>query len=386
MQSILPSMPKPSGGFMGKRIKIPTAPDIFGEKEQTTASGYKRLSNDERIKRNLEAAAVAAEKENPNLAACLRTMSPVMTLFVKGVLVLIPIYEYIFKWCIYLYYVLPKNALLCIFGLTLCFFGGPYLAVFAAIEGFAKMGWERAYADILVIYDALKEVEKKSAEDDDQDLDNDGIADVDQIPPDELLKRKVKVAMKAVKDPSVVQSAIGSFWSAYLAVLATLKLQFARTTAIALGIASMIKFPIVRAVGPLLAQGLGKDLGHWAKTIVDTTINFIVIIFAWYLQMVISAFYSGLRGGKIFSDAFFALLQENGILDKAPDWLIKNKPYDPDESYLDEIVMYIVFAAGFSYQLLNNFAIPFPFNVILFPVTLLEWILRWQVTFENAGV
>jgi len=48
--------------------------------------------------------------------------------------------------------------------------------------------------------------------------------------------------------------------------------------------------------------------------------------------------------------------------------------------------MYIVFAAGFSYQLLNNFAIPFPFNVILFPVTLLEWILRWQVTFENAGV
>ena len=111
----------------------------------------------------------------------------------------------------------------------------------------------------------LQEVNEASAKDDDQDKDGDGVADVDQISPDELLKRKITIAMMAIKEPNTVQTAIGSLWSAYLAVLATLKLQFARTTAIALGIADMVKFPITRALAPLLSQGLGKDLGHWAK-------------------------------------------------------------------------------------------------------------------------
>jgi len=48
--------------------------------------------------------------------------------------------------------------------------------------------------------------------------------------------------------------------------------------------------------------------------------------------------------------------------------------------------MYIFFAAGFSYQILNAFAIPFPLDIILFPVTVIEWILRWQVHLLNKHV
>lgn len=51
--------------------------------------------------------------------------------------------------------------------------------------------------------------------------------------------------------------------------------------AIALGIAEMVKFPVVRLFSPLLSHVLGKDLQHWADTIIDTTINFIAIWFAW---------------------------------------------------------------------------------------------------------
>jgi hypothetical protein len=85
MQSTLPTSKKPSKGFLSnKRLKFPTAPNIFGAKGvATTKSGYKRLDNDERINRNLEAAAIAAEKDNPQLATCLRTMQPVLKLFIK---------------------------------------------------------------------------------------------------------------------------------------------------------------------------------------------------------------------------------------------------------------------------------------------------------------
>lgn len=74
--------------------------------------------------------------------------------------------------------------------------------------------------------------------------------------------------------------AVGSLWAAYLAVLATLKLQFAQawprlpqsasvlaclreivlihlqTTAIALGIVEVIELPVVRVLAPILAQVL----------------------------------------------------------------------------------------------------------------------------------
>ena len=82
----------------------------------------------------------------------------------------------------------------------------------------------------------------------------------------------------------------------------------------------------------------------------------------------------------MLSDGLFALLCEHGILDKAHGWIIK-QPFNPDESYLDEIVMYIFFVAGFVYQLTSGFDIPLPVNIILLPVTVVEWVLRWQVTF-----
>ena len=57
--------------------------------------------------------------------------------------------------------------------------------------------------------------------------------------------------------------------------------------------------------------------------------------------------------------------------------------FDPDETYLDEVVMYLFMSAGFTYQLLNAFAIPFPVNIVLLPVTIIEYVLRWQVTFGS---
>lgn len=142
--------------LMGRKLSIPKPPDIFGLTSKKTKSGYKRLTTDERINQSLEAAAIAAEKDNPGLAKCLRTMAPVFNCLIRLLLVIIPIYQYIFKWCIYFYHILPTNLLSIIFGLALCFFGGAYLTVFAAIEGFRKMGWERAYKDIMILYDAVR--------------------------------------------------------------------------------------------------------------------------------------------------------------------------------------------------------------------------------------
>ena len=93
--------------------------------------------------------------------------------------------------------------------------------------------------------------------------------------------------------------------------------------------------------------------------------------------MIISAFYSGLRGGKIFATALFSLLDERGCL----EWLgAEGKPFDHDESHLDELVGYTLAAVGFIWQITSGFRLPFPLNLIFLPLTIIEWFLRWQIS------
>ena len=35
--------------------------------------------------------------------------------------------------------------------------------------------------------------------------------------------------------------------------------------------------------------------------------------------------------------------------------------------------------AGFYYQLTNGFALEFPYSMIMFPCTMVEWVIRWHI-------
>ena len=60
-------------------------------------------------------------------------------------------------------------------------------------------------------------------------------------------------------------------------------------------------------------------------------------------------------------------------------------PFDPQTTHLDEAVGYTLAALGFSYQLLAGFTLPFPLNIALLPLEIVEWLLRWQVTFAGSA-
>ena len=46
-----------------------------------------------------------------------------------------------------------------------------------------------------------------------------------------------------------------------------------------------------------------QDLSHWTAPIIGTTIKVIAVVISSYIQAVISAFYSGIRGGRLFGEA-----------------------------------------------------------------------------------
>ena len=143
-----------------------------------------------------------------------------------------------------------------------------------------------------------------------------------------------------MSEPARLSQAIGSLWAAYVAVLATLRFEFAQTTALALGIVETVQLPIVRALAPAFAALLGPELSHWVETVMDVLIKLVAVIAAWWLQMVISAFYSALRGGRLFADGFCTLIAERGWAVYVEQLPGVKRPFDPDTSYFDEAVAY----------------------------------------------
>ena len=368
-----PAPSKPAADSKPLAAQLPTA---LTDNLPPELKDQLRLPEDERIKRYMDAAATLADSHHSGCASCLRAATPVVTALIWVAAKVAPLYLWLFRKAYWFYTWAPKNVLQMCFGVALAFFGGTYLVAIAAVEAFRQMGWQRTWADLKVVYAEMRLVYDASEKDDLIDADGDGVIDVAELTPQQLATRKLSLAMRTVKEPERLQSAVGSLWAAYLAVLATLRLEFARVAALALGIAEMVKLRAVKLLAPPLSSALGAELKHWVPTLITTAINVAAVIFAWYVQQIVSAFYSALRGGKMFAEALFAFLNDRGWLARLP---CVAKPFDPNDSYLDEVVGYLLAGCGFVFQLKMGFELMFPLNLVFLPLTIIEWFLRFQV-------
>jgi len=300
-----------------------------------------------------------------------------MTYLMKPLIIVLMIYVFIARMLYKVYQVLPIHLLEMIFGVGLCFFGGVYFASIAAFEAFRNFGGQLLIDELALCWEQALLVKAANEEDDKKDLDKNGVADVQEMGYNELITHKAKMAMMAVDKPERLMKASEYLFTAWVAVIATLKSQFAKTVAIALGIADQLQLPAIQILGPTLAMLLGKDLAHWTAPIIGTTIKVIAVVISSYIQAVISAFYSGIRGGRLFGEAFMY-----GVLPYVSPYLpecMGLKSFNPEESYIDEIVGFPLAAAGFYYQLTNGFALEFPYSLIMLPCTIVEWIIRWHI-------
>ena len=90
------------------------------------------------------------------------------------------------------------------------------------------------------------------------------------------------------------------------------------------------------------------------------------------MQTVISAFTSSLAGGLIISRALLLILVKRGVNIGS----IK----DHANTVVDELASFIFAALGFYFQYYVGFSAPFPLNIFLYPVQVMEYYIRWAVT------
>lgn len=321
-------------------------------------------------------------KEDLKPGAAMKAIALCLRYGVRPVLWLTSMYIKAAQFLYGIYKKLPMNYVQMIFGVGLCFAGGTFFATLAALEAAKQFGGQALLDELAEVYAQAQVAGEASLKDDEVDDDGDGVADVQQIGQGELINRKARVCMASVEDPERLMNAIQFLMSAWMSIIATLKFQFAQYVAIALGLADMISLPITRVFGKYIAMCMGNDLKHWVPTMIAVTVKIIAVSLVTFLVSVREGFYSALKGGSMFAEGFINELGKRGIMDKIPTWVpeaLVSRPYDANQSYIDECIGWPLAAGGFVYQFMNGFMLEFPFSIILFPLTAFEWILRWSV-------
>jgi len=297
------------------------------------------------------------KKCEPVLAVTIWFFSKIIPFYVKA-------YEYLETFLEYV----PTDLLTAILGLIVCFFGGMFPTLIAAVEAWNVAGGEMATAALKTVIDQVRRVRMANKKDDDVDADGDGIADVDQISGNDLLKRKTHLVLTSV-EPKVLESAMQGVYCGWVGCLATLKLQFAKVIALGAAIGKILQKPAEIFLVPIMTRLMPSEYHPWIEVIIGTACKSIAVSIAWAIQRVISAFHSAIRGGLMASRGFMRYAKEKGFID-----------IDPDESWADEAAGWTLAVMGFYFQFQMSFALPWILSLVLWPFSMCEWYIVWTIS------
>lgn len=266
---------------------------------------------------------------------------------------------------------MPEKVVYASIGFIVCFFGGIFPATIAAVEAFLLCGGRESLACINELYVEFQKLQAANKKDDKKDDDHNGVADVDQLLAKDLLMRKANLAFQSV-DPERVSSGVVGLYTGWVGVLAILKIRFARTVTLGEAIGKQISKPASR-LQPMLEDMLPQEYKRWAPVIIRWTCKTIAISISWWIERVIAAVHSAIRGGHLFGKHLVDHLQEAGVL-----------PKGPDQTNREEAIAWGIAFLGVMFQFSMGFALPFPLNILLFPIRLVESFIAWTQVWSVA--
>jgi len=258
-------------------------------------------------------------------------------------------------------------------GLILCFFGGIYPTLFAAIQAAKHGGAGLVKSSLKDLAEEALIIIEESKKDDAKDDDGDGVADIDEVVPKELIIRKTKLILTKM-NPQKVDKAIANLYTVWMSVVATLSIQFARTIALSLTLSDFMKKVADEHLIKHIIVVTPPEYHKWVPIVLGWSIKSMAMSIAWGMQTIISAVTSALAGGLLAARALISILSRKGY---SFNGLIPENHLDTSA---DENVSYALAAFGFYFQYKFGFSLPFPFNILLFPLGWAEYYIKWSVT------
>jgi len=253
-------------------------------------------------------------------------------------------------------------------GFVLCFYGGAFCTTIAAVEAFRFCGLDRTTKAFSTLRDQYKMAETQLKKDDTVDADSDGIKDNQQRSTDQVVKRKMKIALKTC-DPEALSDGLTGLYSGLLAVIATLQLRFAQVLTLGASLGDGLERFATKGI-PMLEQAVEPEFKKWIPQAVSYLCKMIGVMLAWMVQRVIFGFTSAVKGGQMLCRGLSSYLVRHGHIDKS---LVAegSSTFNYIEMVVSAIGFYAQFSRGFSS--LGWMAIP------LFPLSCFEFTLGMVV-------
>jgi len=258
---------------------------------------------------------------------------------------------------------LPDRLLRALLGFVLCFFGGFFPYLIAASEAWTVCGGDHAKECIKDLYQQYLKAQAANEQDGSAGPGTKDEAAMSQ----EVMLRKTQVLARSI-DPEVLASGLTGVYTASIGVLAVLKINFARTVTLGERIGERV-YVFASNYEKRIEDLLPAEDKKWVPVCLRWTCKAITIIMAWWIQRIISAFHSAMRGGHMLGVYLVEYLKENKIVQAGPD-----------DSKIDEMVGWVLAAVGLLFQISTGFSFGFPLNLLFLPLRLLETMVVWSVS------
>jgi len=263
----------------------------------------------------------------------------------------------------------PDELLPAVGGLALVFLGGTYVTLVAAVEAAARFGWPQIASSVGALWAAATAASAAVRRDAELDADHDGRADVVDLSPAARSARVVAVVARSV-DPVEVAAAAEGLATAGLAVVATLRLRFAKALTLGGCLGDMVEDFAGGFVTVALDRVLPPQYRRWAPVLTRLGCRSAGVWAAWWLSRLVGAGYAAMRGAYLFVGGVSGYAVRHGYVQRG--WV--------ERGSIPACVLWGgLVALGAGWQFGNGFRIPFPLNLLLLPVSIVEAMLVFVV-------
>ena len=301
------------------------------------------------------------QKVPPKFGAFAEKIRPVVMIILQGVDFVLPYVPLIWEICQKLYVLLlPCFAeLTVVWGFVLAFFGGSFVTTITAVEAFRLVGKQK-----------ITEAWSKISDDVDRVIAdyNKNKTTATTVTTNEWIRENGRRVLTHV-DPDDCKTAMLGFYAGITAIVACLKSHFAQCIALGASMGDVIESHCgVQFITPVVKQLLPEDHLKWAPFATQCICRFPAVVFSWFIQRLVSAFHSSVRGGSILADALIETLTKRGLLSSG---------VSPQNR---SVLASAIAGAGLLFQLNYGFALPWFLAIILLPFTVVESILYWTLS------
>jgi len=313
-----------------------------------------------------------ASNAPPKIRPYVMSAAPFIAAVIVGIQVSMPFVMKAIATVTKLVNAMPDKIFWATIGFLMCFFGGTFPATIAAAEAWQLCGGAEAIQNVKELWQQATKAHEANEADDDRDDDNDGVKDVDQISGKELVARKASLIMKTI-DPVACNAALSQLYIGWIAVVAVLKIKFAKTVTLGEAIGGQLYNTASHLFEPMLTSLTPEDYKSWTPIVLKWACKVVAISLAWWIQRLISAFHSAVRGGLMFGRYVVNYAHEKGYLAGTDQ-----------DTYIDEMLGWVIAFCGFAFQFMMGFRLPFVLSVFLLPVSILEWFIEWSVASNSS--